>query len=505
MPRLRPALAVPGLFAAGVLATYFTSLQNYVASGDTAEFQTVAAILGISHPTGFPAFTLLSWLFAHALPGVDQTARLGVMSSLTIVLALLCGYRLATGLGASPGLAAAALAIVASGNTFWDCATRAEVHSMALTASAAALLAACAWRREHAPWMLYGALGALGLALATHAVAIWTLAACAIVILPDVRRIAPRQVVPAAACFFAGIAIYAYLPIRSAMVVAQHLDPAESIGIPPGSAFWNYDNPSTLAGFLRLTTGSEFDKSAALLAPFDVNQWPAHAFRIVANAQVEYGSLLLLLALAGLFVLAARDYVVAAALVVFGVAPAMFVLEYGAESSPGRYFLPFFLVLGICAAVGSSWLLKRAPADARRAGIALLLSVAAVALVTHRDRFFREDAGPAMLRDTIVAGTDDRGILLVPWPDGPQLAYYADAERSLGHRIVIIGYVAEKKPYLADWLRRRPVYILKQNVPLLPGFRTTERQQGVETIVELFAAGALPRANGAANPQVRSL
>jgi hypothetical protein len=488
VPRVRAAVAAPVLLAAGVLAVYFTSLQNYVANGDTAEFQTVATILGINHPTGFPAFTLLGWAFVHALPMVDATARLGVMSSVLLAVALLCAYALAVLLGAEPAFAAVALAVVATGTTFWDCATRAEVHAMAAAASAVALLAACAWRRTGAPWLLSATLGALGLAIATHAVAIWTVAACAIVILAGLRRIAFRDALSAAACFLAGIALYAYLPIRSAIVVAQHLDPDENIGLPPGNAFWNYGDPSTLAGFLRLTSGSDFDKSAALMAPFDVNAWPAHAAHIVANAQSEYGWLLLLAALAGAIVVLVRDRVVAAALLVFGAAPAAFVLEYGAESSPGRYFLPCFLTLGVFAAVGASWALGRAPAGPKRLGVAVLLSVAVLALLAHRDRFGRIDNGPAMFRDAIDAGTNDRGILLVPWPWGTQLGYYENAERSLGHRIVVIGYVQEKLPYLGGWMRDRPVYVLKENPPPIPGVRTVTTTSGAETIVQLLPA-----------------
>ena len=478
-------LLVPAALAACTLAIYFTSLQNYVANGDTAEFQTTATILGINHPTGFPAFTLLGWAFTHALPFVDLTARLGVMSSVLVAIALVCGCALSARLGASAGLTAACFAVVAAGSTFWDAATRAEVHTMALCASAGALLAVVAWRQTHAPAALICTLGLLGLALATHPVAIWTVAACAIVIAAEYRRLTVRRAAFAALAFLGGFALYAYLPIRSAIVVAKHLDPGESIGLPPGNAFWNYADPSTLRGFFRLTTGSDFDKSPALLSVIDVNAWPAHLSHIAANATFDYGWVLPALALAGLIAVIVRDRIVAAALLVFGLAPALFVLEYGAESSPGRYFLPCYLMLGVLAAAGASWPASRLSPAGRRIGIALLLCVAAVTVVEHRDRFGRYDGGPALFRTAILSGTDDRGIVLIPWLYGTQLAFFADAERSLGHRVVVIGYLSDDAQYFGSWLQQRRVYVLKQDVPVMPGYGVVHTTQGLESIVEV--------------------
>lgn len=49
------------------LAVYVPSLSSQPWTGDTAEYQTVPYILGIAHPTGFPAYTLAGWAWSHAL------------------------------------------------------------------------------------------------------------------------------------------------------------------------------------------------------------------------------------------------------------------------------------------------------------------------------------------------------------------------------------------------------------------------------------------------------
>ena len=44
---------------------YLLTLAPTVTFIDSGELATVAATLGIAHPTGYPLFALLGWLFAH--------------------------------------------------------------------------------------------------------------------------------------------------------------------------------------------------------------------------------------------------------------------------------------------------------------------------------------------------------------------------------------------------------------------------------------------------------
>src|SRR5688572_33408328 len=69
--RLRSALARAArhreLIAAVVvalvaLALYWRTLMPDVGFWDTAEFQAIGPVLGIAHPTGYPAYTMLAWI-----------------------------------------------------------------------------------------------------------------------------------------------------------------------------------------------------------------------------------------------------------------------------------------------------------------------------------------------------------------------------------------------------------------------------------------------------------
>ena len=60
MSRIRWGWTLPPLLAAiAALAIYLPRLMPGVGLWDTAEFQTIGSTLGIAHPTGYPAYSIL--------------------------------------------------------------------------------------------------------------------------------------------------------------------------------------------------------------------------------------------------------------------------------------------------------------------------------------------------------------------------------------------------------------------------------------------------------------
>ncbi len=51
---------------------------------DTGEMQTVPWILGIAHPTGFPAFVLGGFLFSHLVPIGSVAFRMSLFSGIAM-------------------------------------------------------------------------------------------------------------------------------------------------------------------------------------------------------------------------------------------------------------------------------------------------------------------------------------------------------------------------------------------------------------------------------------
>lgn len=89
LPIFVVALGLYGVTLAPTVATIFD---------DSLEFQLVTYQLGIAHPTGYPLYTLLGWLFTH-LPIGDVAYRVNLMSAVfgavTVALVYLIGLKLA--------------------------------------------------------------------------------------------------------------------------------------------------------------------------------------------------------------------------------------------------------------------------------------------------------------------------------------------------------------------------------------------------------------------------
>ena len=64
-------LLIAALLGGAALALYASTLAPTVLAGDGGEFQFVPYLLGVAHPTGYPLYTLLGWLWSHLLPFGD--------------------------------------------------------------------------------------------------------------------------------------------------------------------------------------------------------------------------------------------------------------------------------------------------------------------------------------------------------------------------------------------------------------------------------------------------
>lgn len=126
--------------AAAALGVYLSTLAPTVLEADSAEFQFVAWLPGIAHPTGYPLYTLLGWLWLHLLPIGEVAWRMNLFSALWAGITVVLTYFVARCLvdmtfPQTPGLARAMAAMVATGTfavtqTFWSQAIIAEVYSL---------------------------------------------------------------------------------------------------------------------------------------------------------------------------------------------------------------------------------------------------------------------------------------------------------------------------------------------------------------------------------------
>lgn len=454
------------------LAVYALSARRDVWFWDTGEMDTVPWILGIAHPTAFPAFVLIGYAFSHVVAVGSVAFRMSLMCACATAATAYFVFMAIDDENGNPWIATACAWIFAFGAIVWTRGTRAEVHALAACAFVAALCFALRWYRGGGRAALYAAAVAWGVGLAVHPLLL--LALPALLFLALVRRgsAEPAALARAGALAIACAAIwYAYLPLRSLAVEARGLDPAQAIGVSRG-VFWNYDRPSTPRGFAALVSGGDFDAGNVLrtvLAGAAHGAAPALYFEELLHELTPAGVALLV---AGIGVAARRDRARAAALVLAALPPVIFALGFPPESDPRRYFVASFAIAAVFLGDAGGALARALPRA--RAVVALGLTVLAGALALENAWIFAQ-AGDESARAVIAAverGTPPNAILVSNWLDAPPLAYAAYVERALGHRVVTVSWVGDLGPHVAAWLRARPVYVVgPTNAGGLRGYR----------------------------------
>jgi len=138
--RARTNLIIAVILALSGLALYVKTAAPTVLTADSGEFQFVPYIAGIAHPTGYPLYTMLGWLWSHVLPLGNVAYRMNLFSAMWAAVAVVLLYitsilflRLVSPNISQVGLYVSALvatATLAVSQTFWSQAVIAEVYSL---------------------------------------------------------------------------------------------------------------------------------------------------------------------------------------------------------------------------------------------------------------------------------------------------------------------------------------------------------------------------------------
>ena len=112
------------------LALYIRTAAPSVLSGDSAEFQLAAPLLGVPHPTTYPLYVLLGKLATLVIPFGDLAWRVTLVSSVCAALTVGLFFGVARRLTVSnPAALIGSLALgLAPG--LWNAATMAEVYAL---------------------------------------------------------------------------------------------------------------------------------------------------------------------------------------------------------------------------------------------------------------------------------------------------------------------------------------------------------------------------------------
>ncbi len=335
---------------------YLLTLARSLVLGDPTEYTLVAHVLGIAHPPGYAFFTLLGKLFQTIIPVVAIPVRMHLLAAFSATLAALLAYAILRTVfpaqrvaGALGGLFAA-LAL-ATGADVWQHAIHANPHIVSAAFLMANLFFLSRWQRRQAAstnreqaaradrWLFAFCLSA-GLGVTHHPLTVISFPAYAVFIVLVRPRLVfeGRTLLKMAACALAGLSVWLYYPIRSAM-----------------QPLFGPHNMNTLQGFLDHVLARGLTES---LPFFGLRDQPLRLLVFWSLTRLQYSLTTLFLAGMGLLWLARRPQ--RPFLALYGLAflcNYLFVINLRAQDIMA-YSLGLFMLLALFAGMGLAYLLS---------------------------------------------------------------------------------------------------------------------------------------------------
>jgi hypothetical protein len=309
---------------------------------DAVMLQMQVSVLGITHPTGYPTYLMLTHLFTY-LPFGDPAYRVNLGSAVYAALAVVAVY--AAGLLLSRRVVSAASGALAFGlgTALWSQAVIAEVYTLNALFGSVTIVVLLLWREYRKDRYLLLSAFLVGLCLTNHLTSGLLLPASLLyVALVDWRRLVDvRLVMGGAGLFVLGLVPYLYLPIRAAMD-------------PPMEA----NNPTDFGRFWYVVSGGNLTGSFFSFGPSELPERMAFYWEHLLD---NMPFLVVIVALTGAVVMLLKDRAVGIFLgfLFFGW------LFHAVENDIpdiDLYFIPTYLILSLWAAAGLGMLLAEVEA-----------------------------------------------------------------------------------------------------------------------------------------------
>ena len=464
------------------LVVYLASLRGDVSYWDTGDLQTVPYILGIPYPTGFPGYVLIGWVWSHAFAVGDVAWRLNVLGAIACAGTAAALAALLITLGSATPIAFGAALMYALAAVPWRHATFVDVHPLAFCAVAWSAVWAVRWTRSTEWFDAVMCVAAATIALAcdnSTALALPGLALLAFGRRPPLLR----TVALIASSAVVLVAVYAYLPLRSAAVTAARTDPTLALGIAPGRPFWDDGHPATWAGFASVVTGSNFAPHEAVEGMLSVAAVGHVTNDFVPLVAHDLGGFMPWLAIFGAVILWWRSPLVLAGVALIGLIPLLFASAYVVESEATRYYLAAYFAIAVTAGYAVA-VFDVGMHGVQRYGILAVVTLAWGALVVSEVStslpLFEQPhqlSGRVFIR-RVARLTPPNAIVVVPWNFATPLGYGAYVMHALGNRVVLTAGAHEYQDRYRSWLARRPIVVVSDDTETFKGFHVTEIDEG---------------------------
>lgn len=418
---------------------YIATLLPGVGIGDTAEFQRVVPLLKLAHPTGYPLYTLVGWLWVHLLPVGIPAWRMNVFSALAAALAIGVLYLAARALEQRRVVAVAAALTLATSLTFWSQATIAEVYGLATLLQALLILALLRW--DAGRWPLWVAGLIFGLALAHHRTIMLMVPGALLVLVLNRRRLDWRTFATALLPVLGCGLLYLYVPL--------HAPPWRN----PWDVLWEYlTGASVSAAWLNLPR-LRAEGLARLLDLVRRFIWP------------ELLAIGMLLALLGAIRLLRRNRVYAALLLIGYASVFIFCSAYYVPDLQ-VFLIPLNVIAALLIGEGAMLLLALPPPRLAQIAAALLLALPLLLIGQNIDTIRTANTSEAetAARARMLELPHERALVVGDWRYVEGMRYLQEVE---GQRPNIEFALVANRQYILDTLAGgRAVYLMDPVVDL---------------------------------------
>ncbi|MEO6456794.1 MAG: DUF2723 domain-containing protein [Chloroflexia bacterium] len=341
-------MLVGAVVALAAFGLYVLTLAPSVMPGDYAEFQLCAAVLGVPHPTGYPLYVLLGKLFT-LLPFGDVAYRVNFSSAAymagTVWLLYFIALRLARFVRLDRGWWSAGIGagLFAVAPTVWSMSLVARSYALNALLVASVISFLLLWRHSGRIRWFYFTYLFIGLSMVHHGTTYLLLPAYGLyLLLVEVERRRSKTDVQPIRRWIFGVA--SLLLGLSPMLFLVY----RFVG---GSSYY-WGNPSSWKDFFSLLTGGPFHNQVMGFGWGPLSQIERIDFGI-GELSGQYTAAGIAVGLLGLAILwrSSRGEAMLFTLMMLG--NFLFAMNYSLVGY--LYFIPTFLIWGICMAIGLAW------------------------------------------------------------------------------------------------------------------------------------------------------
>jgi hypothetical protein len=417
------------------LALYTFTLAPGLLPADSGEYQTTGAILGVAHPPGYAAYTLLSWLISHLslISPIASAQAINFLSALFAALTLVCVSRAVRAWTNSVFAGMGAALALGFSTTFWAQATTTNIRmftALGIALAVMGLAEACPLSQRERAGMRASSLATfafgLGLAVSHHGSTAFLALALAlyfllIYALQDWSVV--RLMVTGAMPKRAGLATVA----RQLWPLVAGLIPFLSWGyfLFRTQAFGALENAGTWDGFLDQVFARDALGAVAVFATPELFPDRLRVLGVILNFQWHW--LILLGIAAGSVLLVIRDWKLGFALFTAFAIHTFFSITYAAPQT-AEYLLPSYVLMAIVFGFALAHPLTRSPAPQLTQAAVILALVLQFSNNYSGYRALAQDNSTGEFTRAVLQQAPPNAVILANWHWATPLWYLQEVE-----------------------------------------------------------------------------